>query len=198
VVTSAIPSEGKSLVAANLALNQARSRILKAVLVDGDLRRPTQASRLGFTRSLPGLSECLRGERKLADVVYKLDPSGLWFLPAGVAPENPMELMQSGRLSELFDQLGTFFDWIIIDTPPIFPLADTPLWMKLADGVLLVARSGVSEKTMLRQAVGAVDKSNLVGVVINSCSGSGQKYYYGRYSPDAVNSGESSSPSTDD
>lgn len=197
VVTSAIPSEGKSVVAANLALNQARSRILKAVLVDGDLRRSTQASRFGFARSLPGLSECLRGERKLADVVYKLNPSGLWFLPAGLGPENPMELMQSERLSEFLGQLGTFFDWIIIDTPPLFPLADTPLWMKLADGVLLVTRSGVSEKAMLGRVVEAVDRSNLIGMVVNSCSGSGQKYYYSRYSPDAVKSGESPSPRTE-
>jgi len=64
----------------------------------------------------------LRGERQLSEVVYKLEGSGLWLLPAGMAPENPLELMQSGRLPEFFDQLGTFFDWIIIDTPPCFHL----------------------------------------------------------------------------
>jgi len=88
------PEEGKSLVAANLALNQSRSKVLKTLLVDGDLRRPTVASRFGCESSLPGLSECLRGERQLSEVVYKLNGSGLWFLPAGLAPENPLELMQ--------------------------------------------------------------------------------------------------------
>jgi len=195
VVTSTIPQEGKSVIAANLALNQARSKVLRAILVDGDLRRPTQASRFGFSRNLPGLSECLKGERKLADVVYKLDGSGLWFLPAGLAPENPIELMQSGRLPDILEQLGLFFDWIIVDTPPIFPLADTPLWMKLADGVLLVTREGVSEKKMLGQVIETVDRSTLLGVVVNSCSGTGgQKYYYSRYGPDAVNLGDSTSP----
>jgi capsular exopolysaccharide synthesis family protein len=197
VVTSTIPAEGKSLVAANLALNQARSKVLKAVLIDGDLRRPTLASRFGFHRSLPGLSECLRGERKLADVVYKLEGAGLWFLPAGMAPENPIELMQLGRLSETLEQLGTFFDWIIIDTPPIFPLADTPLWMKLADGVLMVTREGVSEKKLLGRAVEALDPATLLGVVVNCCNGSGQEYYYSRYSPVAIELGEVPSPAAE-
>lgn len=197
VITSTIPEEGKSMVAANLALNQARSKVLKAVLIDGDLRRPTLASRFGFHRSLPGLCECLRGERKLSDVVYKLGDSGLWFLPAGMAPENPIDLMQLGRLSETLEQLGAFFDWIIIDTPPIFPLADTPLWMKLADGVIMVTREGVSEKKLLVRAVEALDPATLLGVVVNSCNGSGQEYYYSRYSPVAIESTEVSSPSAE-
>ena len=90
VVTSSIPEEGKSLIAANLALNQSRSKILHTVLIDGDLRRPELGRRFGFNRNLPGLSEVLRGELKLSDVVYKLEGSGLWFIPAGVTPENPI------------------------------------------------------------------------------------------------------------
>jgi capsular exopolysaccharide synthesis family protein len=194
VVTSTIPEEGKSVVAANLALNQARSKVLKTVLVDGDLRRPTQATRFGFNRSLPGLSECLRGERELADVVYSLEGSGLRFLPAGMAPENPMELMQAGRLKGFLEQLEAFFDWIIIDTPPIFPLADTPLWMRLADGVLMVTREGVSERKLLGRAVEGIDRSTLLGVVVNGCSGHAQKYYYSRYAPVVVESPEAPSP----
>src|ERR1035437_4661412 len=169
-ITSSIPEEGKSLIAANLALNQSRSKILKAVLIDGDLRRPELGSRFGFNRSLAGLSEVLRGERQLSEVVYKIDGSGLWFLPAGVTPENPIELMQSGRLQQLLEQLETFFDWVIIDTPPVRPLADTPLWMKMADGVLLVTREGVCERKQLERAVEVIDSSNMLGVVVNSCS----------------------------
>ena len=195
VVTSSIPQEGKSVIAANLALNQSRSKVLKTVLLDGDLRRPTQATRLGFNGNLPGLSDCLRGERNPSEIVYKLDGSGLWFVPAGLPPGNPIDLMQSGRLPDILEQFETFFDWIIIDTPPIFPLADTPLWMKLADGVLLVAREGVSEKKMLGKAVEVVDRSTLLGVIVNSCNGTGQKYYYSRYSPDAVHASQASSPS---
>ncbi len=192
VITSSIPEEGKSLIAANLALNQARSKILRAVLIDGDLRRPELARRFGFHRNLPGLSEVLRGERQLCEVVYKLEGSGLWFLPAGVTPENPLELMQSGRLKQLLEQLEEFFDWIIIDTPPIRPLADTPLWMKMADGVLLVMREGVCEKKQLERAVEVIDPSTMLGVVVNSCSSNEHKYYYSRYSSAASSEGSSS------
>jgi len=181
VVTSTAPEEGKSLVAANLALNQSRSKVLKTLLLDGDLRRPALASRFGFDRSLPGLSECLRGERQLSEVVYKLNGSGLWFLPAGRTPENPLDLMQSGRLPELLDRLGEFFDWIVIDTPPVVPVADTTFWMKLADGVLVVIREGVSEKKGVERALGSFDRAALLGVVVNSCSRSEHTYYYSRY-----------------
>jgi capsular exopolysaccharide synthesis family protein len=182
VITSSIPEEGKSLIAANLALNQSRSKILNTVLIDGDLRRPELGRRFGFNRNLPGLSEVLRGERQLSEVVYKLKGSGLWFLPTGNTPENPIELMQSGRLQQLLEQLEMFFDWIIVDTPPIRPLADTPVWMKLADGVLLVTREGVCEKKQLERALEVIDRSTMLGVVVNSCSSNDQKYYYARYS----------------
>lgn len=194
VVTGSIPEEGKSLISANLALNQSRSKILHTVLIDGDLRRPELASRFGFGRSLPGLSEALRGERDLSDVVYKIEGSGLWFIPAGVTPENPIEVMQSGRLQQLLEQLETFFDWMIIDTPPVLPLADTPLWMKLADGVLLVIREGVCDKKQLARAVEVIDPSTMLGVVVNSCRSNEQKYYYARYSSAAADGGESSLP----
>lgn len=188
VVTGTAPEEGKSLIAANLAINQARSRVLKTLLIDGDFRRPTLAKRFGVGALLPGLSECLRGERPLSEVVYQLDGSGLWFLPAGITPENPLELMQSGRLPEVLDQLGTVFDWIIVDTPPMFPLADTTFWMKLSDGVLLVIREGVSEKKLLQRAVEMLDRSTLLGVVVNSCRSGESKDYYSRYGQDAVKS----------
>jgi capsular exopolysaccharide synthesis family protein len=197
VITSSIPEEGKSLIAANLALNQSRSKVLNTVLVDGDLRRPELAHRFGFHRNLPGLSEVLRGERQLSEVVYKLEGTGLWFLPAGVTPENPLEVMQSGRLQQLLEQLEAFFDWIVIDTPPIRPLADTSLWMKLVDGVLLVAREGVCEKKQLERALEVIDRSTMLGVVVNSCSSNDQKYYYSRYGTVAPNPEGSSPPAAE-
>jgi capsular exopolysaccharide synthesis family protein len=194
VITSSIPEEGKSLVAANLALNQSRSKILNTVLIDGDLRRPELGKRFGFNRNLPGLSEVLRGECQLSEVVYRLQGCGLRFIPAGVTPENPIEVMQAGRLQPLLEQLETFFDWIIIDSPPALPLADTPLWMKLADGVLLVTREGVCEKKQLERTVELIDRSTMLGVVVNSCQSNEQKYYYSRYSSAANGVESSSSP----
>jgi len=185
VITSSIPEEGKSFIASNLALNQSRSKVLNTVLIDGDLRRSALGSRFGFNRNLAGISEVLRGERQLSEVVYKLEGTGLRFIPAGMTPENPIEVMQTGRLAQVLEQLETFFDWIIIDTPPLRPLADTPLWMKLADGVLLVTREGVCEKKQLERAIEVIDRSTMLGVVVNSCDSNEQKYYYARYGSSA-------------
>ena len=181
VVTSTIPEEGKTLCAANLALNQSRSKILRTLLVDGDLRRPSLASRFGLSRSLPGLTECLRGEKQLSEVLYKLDGTDLWFLPAGIPPANPLELMQSGRTAHLLDRLGNFFDWVIIDSAPVFPLADTAFWTKLSDGVLLVVREGVSERNPLKRMLEVIDRSILLGIVVNSYTNGGHKNYYQYY-----------------
>ena len=181
VVTSTIPEEGKSLSAANLALNQARSRLLRTLLVDGDLRRPSLTSRFGLSHSLPGLTECLRGEKQLSEVLYKLNRTNLWFLPSGIPPENPLELMQSGRTADLLDRLGNFFDWVIIDSPPVFPLADAAFWMKLSDGVLLVVREGVSERKPLKRVLEIIGRSLLLGLVVNSYTNGDHKNYYPRY-----------------
>lgn len=197
VVTSTIPEEGKTLCAANLALNQSRSKVLRTLLVDGDLRRPALSSRFGLSRSLPGLTECLRGEKQLSEVLYKLNGTNLWFLPAGTPPENPLELMQSGRTADLLDRLGSFFDWVIIDSPPVFPLADTAFWMKLSDGVLLVVREGVSESKPLKRVMEIIDRSMLLGIVVNSYTNGDHKNYYQRYGVPSVRPGESPAAEND-
>lgn len=186
VITSTIPEEGKTLTAANLALNQSRSKVLKTVLIDGDLRRPSVGERFGLSRSLPGLVECLKGEKQLSEVLYKLQGTSLFVVPAGIPPENPLELMQAGRAAEVLTRLGNVFDWVIIDSPPVIPLADTSFWMKLSDGVLLVAREGITEKKPLKRALEIIDRSTLLGVVVNSCSGGDHKNYYQRYGTASV------------
>ena len=89
-------------------------------------------------------------------------------LPAGSAPQNPLELMQSGKLSPLMEQLEAWFDWIVIDSPPVLPLADTSLWSRLADGILLVTRKGITEKQQLQRGLEAIEKSKLLGALVNS------------------------------
>lgn len=181
VVTSTIPEEGKTLSAANLALNQARSKVLRTLLIDGDLRRPALASRFGLSRWMPGLADCLSGDKRLSDVICKVQGTNLWFLPAGEPPENPLELMQSGRTADLLNTLGSLFDWIIIDSPPLFPLADAAFWARLSDGVLLVVREGVTEKKPLQKVSETLDGSLILGVIVNSCSDGNHQNYYQRY-----------------
>ncbi len=103
-------------------------------------------------------------------------------LPAGSAPQNPLELMQAGKLSPLMEQLEAWFDWIVIDSPPVLPLADTSLWSRLADGILLVTRTGITEKQQLQRGIEAIEKSKLLGALVNSSSNASHADYYQRYS----------------
>ena len=181
LVTSTIPEEGKSLVSVNLAGVLAR-RKERVLLVEGDLRRPTLADQLGLGR-LAGLAEWLQGGLDAASNIYYLEGPGFWIMPAGTPPAKTLELMQSGRLSKLMSQLTTLFDWIIVDSPPLLPLADTTVWSRLTDGTLLVVREGKTEKKPLERALDAIKKSDLLGVVMNACTEPEHDYYYQRYSP---------------
>jgi capsular exopolysaccharide synthesis family protein len=185
LITSTIPEEGKSTVAANLATILARRQQPKILLLEGDLRRPSLCKQFGLGR-IPGLSEWLHGEPRTIKDIYRLEGPNLWLLPAGRPPDNPLELMQSGRLSELLNQLSGWFDWIIIDSPPILPLADTSVWARLADGILLVTREGITKKRMLQRGLQALEQSKLLGAVVNSSANTDHSNYYQRYGPGAA------------
>lgn len=179
LVTSTIPEEGKSMVSANLATALYRKQ--RVLLIDGDLRRPVLAEQFGLGK-LPGLVEWLQGDRREVANIYHLDPLGIWLLPAGAPPMNPLELMSSVALNQLMKKLSELFDWIIVDSPPLLPLADTTVWSRVTDGTLLVARVGKTEKNQLLRGLDTVKKSDLIGVVLNSCE-HGDHDYYQRYMP---------------
>jgi capsular exopolysaccharide synthesis family protein len=183
LITSTIPQEGKSTVAANLACTLARRRQQKTLLLEGDLRRPTLAARFGLGR-IPGLCEWLSGQTAGINL-YRLESLGLWVLPAGAAPQNPLELMQSGKLLPLMNQLEAWFDWIVIDSPPVLPLADASMWSRLADGILLVTRKGTTEKKQLVRGIETLEKSKLLGALVNSSANAAHTDYYQRYSSPA-------------
>ena len=183
LVTSTIPEEGKSLVTANLAGALAR-RKERVLLIEGDLRRPVLAQELGLG-TLAGLAEWLQSRNQAPSNIYHLNGPGFWIMPAGHPPANTLELMQSGRLSALLRQLANSFDWIIVDSPPLLPLADTTVWSRLTDGTLLVAREGTTQKGPLQRGLEMIKKSNLLGVVLNGCTDVDHENYYRRYSPAA-------------
>jgi capsular exopolysaccharide synthesis family protein len=185
LVTSTIPEEGKSLVSANLAGVLARRKKQRVLLLEGDLRRPVLAQQFGLGH-LAGLAEWLESDLHTPANIYHLEGPDFWFMPAGKPPANPLEWMQSGRLSELMAQLSPTFDWIIVDSPPLLPLADTSLWARVTDGTLLVAREGITEKTSLQRGLEMLKKSDLLGVVMNTCSDRNHHNYYQRYAADRV------------
>jgi len=177
LITSTIPQEGKSMVAANLACSLAMGTQQRVLLLEGDLRRPSLSHIFGLGKN-PGLSERLHGDQALASYIYRLEGPNVWILPSGSAPTDAAELLRSGRLSIMMDQLKGFFDWIVIDSPPILPLADTSVWTRLSDGILLITREGITEKKLLQRGLEAIESTKLIGAVINSSTHSSDGYYY--------------------
>jgi capsular exopolysaccharide synthesis family protein len=188
LLTSSVPEEGKSTIAANLACTLAKRQRQKVLLLDGDLRRPTLGLQFGVGK-IPGLCETLEGEPGETPInIYKVEDLGLWFLPAGNPPRDPLELIQSGKLSGLLDQLGGWFDWIVIDSPPVLPLGDTSVWMRLTEAMLLVTRPGSTAKRQLQRALEAVEQPKLLGALINGSKEAARGGYYHYYAPKTTGS----------
>ncbi|HEY5214975.1 MAG TPA: CpsD/CapB family tyrosine-protein kinase [Acidobacteriaceae bacterium] len=177
LITSTIPQEGKSTISANLACALALTADEKVLLVEGDLRRPSLMRMFGIERTA-GMSECIRAEGQQLSGIYHLEDAGLWILPAGKSPGNPLELLQSHKLRSVMDQLTACFDWIIIDTPPVLPLADTSIWTRMVDGVLLVTRQGTTQKHELQKGLEALDQKKLLGALLNGAVASVYSGYY--------------------
>jgi capsular exopolysaccharide synthesis family protein len=181
LITSTIPQEGKSTIAANLACALAQASNEKTLLVEGDLRRPSLSQMFGIQKS-HGIYDLLSGELDPLADIYHLEEGGFWLLPAGDATGNPIELLQSQKLQAVMQRFARWFDWIIIDSPPVLPLADTSIWMRLADGVLLVTRQGTTEKQQLQRGLVALDSTKLLGALVNGSMASAYSGYYYRSS----------------
>jgi capsular exopolysaccharide synthesis family protein len=185
LVTSASPQEGKTTISANsaLVLAQRGSRVL---LIDADLRRPSIDKLFGF-RSRGGLSTLISGSDKVEDVVIPCpEVPNLWILPAGPIPPQPAELLGSTVMKDHIAHWRSFFDHIIIDTPPCLSVTDAVLLSPEADRVILVARSGQTTKAALRRACEMLLQVNarVMGIVLNALNRHSAEEYYqygGRY-----------------
>ena len=166
VVTSSVAGEGKSVTAANLACALAGGK-QQVLLVEGDLRRPSLGQQFGVDE-LPGLSQVLQAPLDGPDNIYQLEASGCCILLAGSVVTNPLEFLQGGKLTAFMDRVAGGFDWVVIDSPPVLPLADTSIWMRLADAILLVTRPGTTTKRQLKRTVEAIEQSKLLGSVLNA------------------------------
>jgi len=176
LVTSPQKSEGKSITSANLALTMAQELQRRVVIVEADLRKPSLRHLFGLPPG-PGLAEYLTGAAELKDVMRFLPDHNLTVLDAGVSPANPAELLGSTAMRRLLDHLRSRFDRVILDTPPVLPLADVAVLAPLVDGTLMVVRAGVTPKPAIENALRAFDSSRLLGVVLNE-SGMEEDYRY--------------------
>lgn len=185
LMTSASPSEGKSTVAAHLAVTHAQQH-KRTLLIDGDLRRPS-VHRLFQVPNSVGLSNVLLKQISWLDAVIMTDaPKGLDILPAGPATRRASDLMGMG-LAELIEEATRDYDLVVLDAPPLLGFAE-PLQMATAvDGVIVVARAGDTSRKALSAVVQTLTRlrANLVGVVLNEVHkevSAGYYYYYGHYS----------------
>jgi protein-tyrosine kinase len=183
LVTSALPKEGKSFTAANLAQAIVRQQGRRAVLLDADLRNPQLHNLLG-AESEPGITEYLRGEADEFSIIQRGPMENLFLIPAGRGNANPVELLSNGRIRSLLNRLGPMFDWIIIDSAPAVPVSDAAVVAKECDGVLLVVRSNSTPVDAARRARNEFADHNVVGVVLNGVApdlSPYMQYYYSAY-----------------
>jgi capsular exopolysaccharide synthesis family protein len=181
VVTSSAPGEGKTAVSTNLsiALAQAGHRVL---LIDGDMRKPRVHEVFGRALA-PGLSNFLVGASQPSEVVFESGQEGLWLMPAGTFPPNPAELLGSKKFKDLTTFLKDYFDWVIIDTPPVMAVTDASIAANLAHGVLFVVGAEMTSRRVAQRAVEQLEMSQarFLGAVLNRVDLEHNAYYYSRY-----------------
>ncbi|HEV2881273.1 MAG TPA: CpsD/CapB family tyrosine-protein kinase [Pyrinomonadaceae bacterium] len=183
VVSSAGVMEGKTITALNLAWLLAQTDGVRALLIDGDLRRPCAAEYLGI-EAPAGLSEVLAGEATLQEAIIKLDPAGLHLLPGGTVRDNVAEILSGPKFSSLLAQLRRLFDYIIIDAPPLGIFTDATVLIGRADAALMVVRAGKTRYAALDRVLEPLPRERLLGIVLNGADDNkddSSSYYQRRY-----------------
>ena len=177
VVTSANPGEGKTTVAGNLALVLAQGES-KVLLVDCDMRRPS-IHKLFKISNTYGISDLLVGNKKLESVANKYNDN-LSIVPAGKIPPNPAEMLASKAMTAFLEEMKNYFDYIVLDTPPLQAVTDAQVLSTKADGSLIIIRAGVTKKEAINNAVSIIKKvkGNIIGTVLNVAETKKDKYYY--------------------
>ena len=181
LVSSAIPEEGKTLVAANLAYALARQQGSRVLLIDADLRSPRIHVLLGAPAT-PGLADYLQKGCNELEVIQRGNEAGLHFIPAGTHVTHPSELISSVRLKQLLEQMKPAFDWIIIDSPPTLPVADASVLGGLCDGVLFVVRANATPSETAQKGCKELRGAHILGVVLNTVEAASE---YGAYYPNS-------------
>lgn len=180
VITSAVPDEGKTMTSTNLAVALAQTG-RSTLIIDADLRRPRVATTLGLDPAV-GLTTALVGKTEIHDAIQIHEPSGLHVLASGAKPPNPTEILQSRVTHDLIRRLRTSYDTVIIDAPPLLPVADASVLSTLADGTILVIRHGRTTRDQVADAIKRVNQvgGRLYGVVVNMVAkrAVGSYYYY--------------------
>ena len=180
IITSPGKGDGKSLSAANLALTMAQEFQQRVLLVDGDLRRPSVHHLFGIGDA-PGLADVLMGGASLEDALVTVPDHELTILPAGIPPSHPAELLGSATMRRLVDTVRTRFDRIVVDMPPVEPLADVHIVSPMADGILMIVRAGQTARPAIDRALAGLELSKVIGLVLNEAGDDAAGGEYGGY-----------------
>jgi capsular exopolysaccharide synthesis family protein len=187
MVTSAMPGEGKTLTATNVALTLAESYKRQVLLIDADLRRPW-VHEMFQVPNLSGLNDGLRSADEHKIPLLRLTEN-LSILTAGRPDRDPMSVLSSDRMRRVLTEAGSRFDWVIIDTPPVALLTDAHLLASLVDAILLVVQAGKTPLAAIHKAVEAVGRERILGVVLNRADHAAVYHaydYYGSYGEKAA------------
>lgn len=182
MVTSAVPNEGKSITALNLAISLAQEFDHTVLLVDADLRRPSIQRYLDIDRPL-GFSDCLRGTADIGDTIIPTGIGKLSVVPAGREIANPVEFFTSQRMKDLVEEVKHRYHdrYIIFDTPPLLPFAETRSLAHLVDGVLFVVKERLASQNNVKEALDSLKGCEILGIVYNDAALDRQDERYSNY-----------------
>ena len=182
-ITSSIAGEGKTVTCSQLGRSLASTGRKKVLLVDVDVRKADLTHGMGARRS-PGLTEYLHGGATLQQIIRSTSVPNLSLIASGSEVNSPADLLAGEKFKSFLREIRTSFDMILLDTPPVLPVADTPTIRDLTDGFLFVYRTGFTPYTMRRQAMEDLGEKNVLGAVLNGVEVSSDSYYrkyYGAY-----------------
>lgn len=183
MITSSVPSEGKTFCSFNLALSMAREQDCMILLVDGDMAKPKLTSALDLSEK-PGLSEYLSGQPlQLSDIVYRTNLDRIYFLPSGSPTSSGPELMAGLRMQQLIAELSQLPNGFIVlfDSPPLLATSDARVLSRLVGQTALVVKADSTPRDAVKEAISLVNKSTALGVVLTQNTGAFGSQYYGEY-----------------
>lgn len=169
VITSSVPSEGKSITALNLAMSLAQEHDHTVLLIDADLRKPALHRYLEIEQG-PGLADLVQGKAQLADTIIDTGIGKLSIMRAGSQTDSPSELFSSARIKGVIEQLKHAYPerYLIFDTPPVLPFAETRSLARLVDGVLFVVRERLASEANVQEALESLKGCHIFGAVYNA------------------------------
>jgi protein-tyrosine kinase len=190
-ITSAAAGDGKSVTTLNLAGSLAQSRGSRVLIICADLHRETVPQYLGINAAgRPGLADAItRDDWQLSQVTHRLEAFNVAIVTGGNVQLRPYELLSSRRLQALLDEARRDYDYVLIDTPPVAPLADCRLLGRWVDGFILVVAANKTPRKLLAEALRVLEPAQLLGVVFNG-DDSPLSPYYGYYARPSIHGGQ--------